>query len=105
MTTRMSNKERIQQKAAEAAAGKKEKTEKKKKTTRKKATTTINRRKVVWKVFDSNYKEVACFPYPEKAKAYSTADVLTKKKNKIHFVNDVSVPMEDDQERTDPILP
>ena len=97
MVKRMSNKERIQQKAEEAAADEKEKTEKKKKkaTSRKKATTATNRKKIVWKVFDNSYKEVACFPYPEKDKAYSTAEDLNRKKNKHHFVNDVSVPMEE----------
>lgn len=94
MVKKMSNKDMIRQKAEEAAAGKKEKVEKKKKTTtRKKAVATVSRRKIVWKVFDVSYKEVACFPYPEKDKAYTTAEDLTKKKNKSYFVNDVSVPM------------
>ncbi|MCF6149223.1 MAG: hypothetical protein E3K37_11260 [Candidatus Kuenenia sp.] len=92
-----SNKERILRKAAEAAAAKMEKTEKKKKrtTTRKKAIESVIRQKIVWKVYDSNYKEVACFPYIEKTKAYLTADALTKKKNVNHFVNEVNVPMEE----------
>ena len=81
MVKRMSNKERIQQLAAEAAAGEEAEAEKKKKTTpRKKATTAVQRQKAVWKVFDSNYKEVACFPYSEKDEAYAKADVLTKKR-------------------------
>jgi hypothetical protein len=98
MVKRMSNKERIQQLAAEAAAGEEAKAENKKKTTtpRKKATTAIERQKAVWKVFDSNYKEVACFPYSEKDEAYAKADVLTKKKNNKHFVNEVKVPMEEE---------
>ncbi len=98
MVKRMSNKERIQQIAEEAAAGKKEKTEKKvkKTTSRKKATTATKRQKIVWKVFDDSFKEVGCFPYTEKAKAYSTADDLTQKKSKNYFVNEVSVPMEEE---------
>lgn len=93
----MSSKDRIRQMADEAAAGEKEKVEKKNKTTtprKKTAAATTNRRKIVWKVFDANYKEIACFPYPEKEKAYSTAEDLTIKKGKNHFVNNVNVPME-----------
>ncbi|MDR4507796.1 MAG: hypothetical protein MRJ65_06095 [Candidatus Brocadiaceae bacterium] len=92
----LSNKERIQARAEEAAAGEMVKIEKKKPAPRKKAAKSIMRQKVVWKVFDTNYKEVACFPYSEKTNAYSTAEGLTRKKNKSHFVNEVSVPLEDD---------
>lgn len=93
-----SNKERIQRKAAEAAVAKKEKTEKteKKKTTpRKKTVAPATRQKIVWKVFDSYFREVVCFPYVEKTKAYATAETLTRKKNVNHFVNEVNVAMEE----------
>ncbi len=104
MVKRISNKERIQQKAEEAAAGIKEKTVKKvkkvkkekkeKKTTpRKKTTKATDRKKIVWKVFNDSFKEVDCFPYQEKVKAYSRADELTRTKNKNYFVNEVCVPM------------
>ncbi len=101
MVKRMSNKERIQQKAEEAAAGIKEKMEKKDKkttsskktTSRKKATKATDRQKIVWKVFNDSFKEVDCFPYQEKVKAYSRAVELTRRKNKNYFVNEVSVPM------------
>lgn len=98
MVKRMSNKEKIQQLAEVAAAGKKEKTEKKvrKTTIRKKAATVTNRQKIVWKVFDDSFKEVGCFHYTEKAKAYTTAEELTQKKSKNYFVNEVSVPMEEE---------
>jgi hypothetical protein len=110
MPKKSSNKERIQKMADEAAAAKKEKAEKKKttkkkittakktkkKTSRKKTTTEGKRLKMVWKVFDANYKEVACFAYPDKNKAYKKADDLTQKNNKTHFVNAVTVPMEED---------
>ncbi len=97
----MSNKERIQQKDEEAAAGIKEKMEKKDKkttsskktTSRKKATKATDRQKIVWKVFNDSFKEVDCFPYQEKVKAYSRAAELTRTKNKNYFVNEVSVPM------------
>ena len=95
MVKKMSNKERIQQKAEEVAAGTKEKTEKKDKktTSRKKATKAPDRQKIVWKVFNDSFKEIDCFPYQEKVKAYSRADELTRTKNKNYFVNEVRVPM------------
>ncbi len=104
MVKKMSNKEKVQQKAEEAAAGIKEKAEKKKKkenkTTprkkaapRKKATKAPDRKKIVWKVFNDSFKEVDCFPYLEKEKAYLRATELTRTKNKNYFVNEVCVPM------------
>ncbi|MDR4497790.1 MAG: hypothetical protein MRK02_07720 [Candidatus Scalindua sp.] len=57
MTKRMSSKERIRQKADEAAAGERQKIEKKKKTTSRKSATAIKRKKVVWKVFDENFRK------------------------------------------------
>ncbi len=95
MVKRISNKERIQQKAEEAAAGIKEKMEKKvkKTTSSKKATKATGRQKIVWKVFNDSFKEVDCFPYLEKEKAYLRATELTRTKNKNYFVNEVSVSM------------
>ncbi len=98
----LNSKERIQRLAAEAEAGRAEKaekaekakkTEKKKAAPRKKASDAVARQKIVWKVFDAGFKEVACFPYPEKAEAYLAVETLTKKKNKFHFVNEATVPM------------
>jgi len=99
MTKRMSNKARIQQKAEEAAATKKEKATKKKVTKKKAVKKKVSKKtavagqklKVVWKVFNSNYKEVGCFPYPEKKKAYKMAEDLDKKNKSKHFVNAVKV--------------
>jgi hypothetical protein len=104
MVKRMANKEKIQQKAEEAAAGIKEKTEKKEKkvkkvkkekktTPSKKTTKAPDRKKIVWKVFNDSFKEVDCFPYQEKDKAYLRATELTRTKNKNYFVNEVCVPM------------
>ncbi len=101
MVKKMSNKEKIQQKAEEAAAGIKEKTEKKEKkvkkekktTPSKKTTKAPDRKKIVWKVFNDSFKEVDCFPYQEKDKAYLRATELTRTKNKNYFVNEVCVPM------------
>ncbi|MHC4946500.1 MAG: hypothetical protein ACYTG7_26105 [Planctomycetota bacterium] len=102
MAKRMSNKARIQQKAEEAAAADEEKTKKKvtkKKVTKKKVSKKTpkagQRMKVVWKVFNANYKEVGCFPYPEKKKAFKMAEDLEKKNKGKHFVNAVQVPMDE----------
>jgi len=106
MVRRLSNRARIEQKAAEAEAAKAEKTEKKtktakKKTTSKKTTTKKKtaagsiRQKLVWKVANTNFKEVAIFPYPEKKAADAKAAELTEKTGKNHFVNAIKVPMED----------
>jgi hypothetical protein len=99
MAKRMSNKARIQQKAEEAAAADEVKAAKKKmvkkkaakKKAAKKTAAAGQRLVVVWKVFNSNYKEVGCFPYPEKNKAYKMAEDLEKKDKGKHFVNAVKV--------------
>ena len=94
MTNRMSSKERIRQLADESVAKEQEKKEKKTKTpTGKKEAVTVKQNKIVWKVFDAGYKEMACFPFPEKEKAYEAAEDLSKKNSKKYFVNNVSVPM------------
>ena len=50
------------------------------KTTRKKKAVTVERQKVVWKVFNANFKEVACYPYPEKAAAEASEEAEKKLK-------------------------
>ncbi len=97
MVKRMTSKERIQQMADEAVADEEENGEKAKKKTTKKSASIINRYKVVWKVFDPGYKEVACFPYAQKDEAFAKMDELKQKKNNInYFINEVKVPMEDE---------
>ncbi len=100
MVKRMTSKERIQQMAEEAAAGEEVKAEKKKKkatTTKKAAKSIIKREKVVWKVFDASYKEVACFPYAQKDEAFAKLEERKQKKSTVNFfINEVKVPMEDD---------
>ncbi len=101
MAKRMTSKERILKMAEEAVAGKEKKAEKKaekkkKPTTRKKKVETVKRYKAVWKVFDTGYKEVACFPYSEKDEANAKAKDLTKKKNNNHFVNEIKVLMKEE---------
>ncbi len=99
MGKRVSSKERLQQMAEEAAAGEEQKVEKKKKkaTTKKAAKSVIKREKVVWKVFDASYKEIACFPYSQKDEAFAKLEERKQKKSTTSFfINEVKVPMEDD---------
>ncbi len=100
MVKRVSSKERLQQMAEEAEAGEELKVEKKKKkatTTKKVAKSVIKREKVVWKIFDASYKEVACFPYSEKDEAFAKLEERKQKKSTTSFfINEVKVPMEDD---------
>ncbi len=101
MVKRMTSKERLQQMAEEAEAGEEQKAEKKKKkattTTKKAAKSVIKREKVVWKIFDASYKEIACFPYSEKDEAFAKLEERKQKKSTTSFfINEVKVPMEDD---------
>jgi hypothetical protein len=100
MVKRMTSKERLQQMAEEAEAGEELKAEKKKKkatTTKKVAKSIIKREKVVWKIFDASYKEVACFPYAQKDDAFAKLEERKLKKSTVNFfINEVKVPMEDD---------
>ena len=100
MVKRVSSKERLQQMAEEAEAGEELKVEEKMKkatTTKKVAKSVIKREKVVWKIFDASYKEVACFPYSEKDKAFEKLEERKQKKSTTSFfINEVKVPMEDD---------
>ncbi|MHC4138730.1 MAG: hypothetical protein ACYSR1_02540 [Planctomycetota bacterium] len=100
MVKRVSSKERLQQMAEEAEAGEELKAEKKKKkatTTKKVAKSIIKREKVVWKIFDASYKEVACFPYAQKDDAFAKLEERKQKKSTVnYFINEVKVPMEDD---------
>ncbi len=103
MVNRVSSKERLQQMAEEAAAGEEQKAEKKAKkaaasTTKKVAkSAVIKREKVVWKIFDASYKEIACFPYSQKDDAFAKLEERKlKKSGTTFFINEVKVPMEED---------
>lgn len=102
MVNRVSSKERLQQMADEAAAGEEQKAEKKAKkaaasTTKKAAKSVIKREKVVWKIFDASYKEIACFPYSQKDEAFAKLEERKQKKSgTTFFINEVKVPMEED---------
>ena len=102
MVKRVTSKERLQQMAEEAAAGEEQKAEKKAKkaatTTKKKvAKSVITREKVVWKIFDASYKEIASFPYSQKDAAFAKLEERKQKKSTTtFFINEVKVPMEED---------
>jgi hypothetical protein len=63
----------------------------------KKAAPKERRMKFVWKVFDANSKEVASFPYPAKGEAQARASELSEKTGKAHRVDNIRVPMEDNE--------
>ena len=52
------------------------------------------RMKMVWQVYDVAMKEVAVYPYPQKAQAEAHAAELTEKKGKEHGVRSVQVPID-----------
>jgi len=106
MARRMSNKDRIQKKAAEAKAKEKEKASKKKaKTTTKKAKKAPAKRtkkapvpvrmKIVWAVCSPTGKILKTYLYPKKKDAEAEAKRLTKTKKGEHKVRPEKVPMED----------
>ena len=101
MVKRVTSKERLQKMAEEAAAGEELKAEKKAKkaatTTKKVAKSIVKREKVVWKIFDASYKEVACFPYAQKDEAFAKLEERKLKKSTVnYFINEIKVPMEDE---------
>ncbi len=100
MAKRLSNRERIERMAEEAAIEVEEKEPKTAtpKAPRARKTAAPQRRmKFIWKVVDSNSKEVATFPYAEESQAHARAAELSEKTGKPHTVNRVRVPMEDGQ--------
>ncbi len=98
MAIRSSNRERIERRALEASIEAKEKEAKapspKTPSRPRRAAAPPPRVKLVWKVFNDAFKEMACFPYPQEAQAKEKAAQLTKKTGKPHFVNSAKVPME-----------
>jgi hypothetical protein len=107
--SRMSSRDRIERLAAEADIAAREKTEAARekaeqpktksaaKSTKKKAgsVASASRQKVVWKIFNVNYKEVAVYPYAQKQDADAMAAKLTTESGQSHFVNSVKVPLEE----------
>jgi hypothetical protein len=106
----MSNRERIERLAAEAQATAREKKEKgtskkaappaadvEEKTAEpraRKSSRPAKAMKIVWKVFNATGKEVAVFPYPNRAEADAHAAQLASKNGVHHFVEPAKVPME-----------
>jgi hypothetical protein len=101
MAGRMSNRDRIAQRAEEAEAARKEKetkAAKKEATPRKKATPKVaappGRTKIVWAVCDHSGAQVKTFPYREEAAARAEAEKLTAESGKAHWVARAEVPFE-----------
>jgi hypothetical protein len=107
MAKRLSNRQRIERMAEEASIetedqeqgveDKEPQPSVRKASRSKKAAPKEKRVKFVWKVVDANSKEVASFPYPAKDEAEARASELSEKTGKAHTVNQVRVPMGDDE--------
>lgn len=100
MAKRLSNRQRIERMAEEASIKVEDKEPKKdvrKASGSRKASPTQKRMKFVWKVVDANSKEVASFPYKGQSEAEARASELSEKTGKVHTVNRVRVPMEDNE--------
>jgi hypothetical protein len=52
--------------------------------------------KIVWRVLNATGREVAVFPYPERAAADAQALKLTNKSGVVHFVEAGKVPLHED---------
>lgn len=105
MAQRMSNRERIQRKAAEASIAAEEKAVKKEKRAASKKTSASKKKassksskevrmRAAWGVFDNSYRMVSSFPYTAKEEAEAEAVKLTKQKDSTHFVKMSKTPME-----------
>lgn len=102
MPGKMSNKDRIAQKALEAEVGRKEKAVKKTAapkaaggTVRKsRAKAAPARIKIVWAVCDQSGAQVQLFPYAQEQEAKAEAQARTTSSGKTHFVTRAEVPFE-----------
>ena len=100
MAKRLSNKQRIERMAEEASMKVEDQEPKKdvrKASGSRKAAPAHKRMKFIWKVVDANSKEVASFPYQGLSEAEARASELSEKTGKVHTVNRVRVPMEDNE--------
>jgi hypothetical protein len=107
MAKRLSNRQRIERMAEEAsieAENKEQVAEERepepvvrKASRSRKAAPKPKRMKLVWRVVDQNYREVASFPYREKPQADARAAELSQKTGKTHTVSSFQVPMGDDE--------
>jgi len=97
MAMRLSNKARIARRAAEALRAAEEKRVRppRKIAVRPPRSVATKRVKLVWKVFNDGFKEMACFPFSKEAEAKAKAAALAEKTGKPHVVNGVKVPMTD----------
>lgn len=104
MPGKMSNRDRIAQKALEAEVGRKEKAAKKEvdpaakpasKPARKSRSKAAPARiKIVWAVCDQSGAQVKLFPYAQEQEAQAEAQARTTSTGKTHFVTRAEVPFE-----------
>ena len=108
MAGKMSNRDRIAQKAAEAAATAQEKADKSAKSARgakasggkasggkrsAKTARSPGRIKIVWRVCNPAGVEVKSFPYAQEAEARAEAERMTAELGRTHFVRRDEVPL------------
>lgn len=102
MAGRMSNRDRIAQRAAEAEVARKEKEAKAAQRKVRSSTTTSRakspappeRTRFAWAVCDQSGAKVRVFPYREEAAARAEAERLSEESGKTHFVARTEVPLE-----------
>jgi hypothetical protein len=100
MAKRLSNRQRIERMAEEVSIKAEDKEPQavvQKASRSRKAPPKQIRMKIVWKVLDENSREIACYPYPEEAKAQAQAAELSEKTGKKHRVDRARVPMGDNE--------
>ncbi len=94
MVGKMSNRDRIAQRALEAEATQAEKKAAAPRRTKKVAAKPAGRTRVVWVVCDRSGSEVKTYPYPEEREARAEVERLTTETGKAHFVTRGEVPFE-----------
>ncbi len=107
MAKRLSNRQRIERMAEEASVEAENKEQGvqaaesvpgvRKPVRSRKTASKPTRMKLVWRVVDQNFREIASFPYREKPQADARAAELSQKTGQTHKVNSVRVPMGDDE--------
>ena len=91
---RMALEKELEAKEKAELAAKREATGSTRKSSKSTAAAAGTRMKMVWQVYDVSMKEVAVYPYPQKAQAEAHAAELSEKKGKEHGVRSIQVPMD-----------
>ncbi len=101
MAHKFSNRERIHRRALEAEIDAQESAEREAAKAasagrRRKDSPASARVKLAWRIYAPQYKEIATFPFKERAQADAEAARLTEKTGKPHVVKSVRVPVAKD---------